>query len=92
MSNRRRLAPPAAVTAYTNAYKCPDCRSRSSRPRLDKHGVWQVSIAHDETCPSLTGVVSRRGAAIDAALAVATSISSALIVTDSDKLNEGRRT
>lgn len=67
MSNRRRLTPPAGVAAYARAYRCHDCDADVGPPRMGVDGVWHVEIAHDDSCPTLTGAVSRIGAGLAAA-------------------------
>lgn len=58
MSNRRRLTPPPAVHAFAERYRCPDCLSYSTEPRLDTDGVWRLLVHHDDECPFLRGVAS----------------------------------
>jgi hypothetical protein len=73
VSNRRRLAPPAAVTATARAYQCGHCHARTGRPHLGRDGIWHFGVHHDETCPVLTGAVSPAPAGIRAVSAAAAS-------------------
>jgi hypothetical protein len=73
MSNRRKLRPPATVTATARAYQCGHCHADTGRPHQDRDGIWRVSIHHDETCPVRTGTVSAAPAAIRAVSAAAAS-------------------
>jgi hypothetical protein len=49
VSNRRRLKPPAAVTAAARAYRCGHCQSTTGRPHQDPGGIWHLGVRHDTT-------------------------------------------
>jgi hypothetical protein len=56
MSNRRKLKPPFAVTAYADAARCPDCDSYIAEPQVDEYGIWHLTMEHDDACPFYRGV------------------------------------
>ena len=72
MSNRRRLRPPATITAAARAYQCGHCQSLTGKPRQDPDGVWHLDVRHDNTCPVINGTVSHAPAG-RRALAAATA-------------------
>lgn len=73
MNHHRRHRPPnppPASAAYARTYRCSDCRSVTDPPRL-RHGVWILTVRHDDSCPVLAGHVDHTRAGLAAAAATA---------------------
>lgn len=53
MSNRRRVRDSTSLAAaFAEDYRCPDCASSSDLVE-QAPGVFVLTVAHDDTCPTL---------------------------------------
>lgn len=74
MSNSRRVTPkpPREAAVYARAYRCGHCTGKGRlRRKPDRYGIWHIEVAHDGSCPILTGTVSVAGAGRRAMAAMA---------------------
>ena len=46
-----------AVRDYADTYCCPDCLSDTGEVEQLTNGVYYVEIRHDDSCPTLRGIV-----------------------------------